>query len=121
MSVLIDKTKSTPFVKFEEGILEISGRAIPEHSIEFFKPLINELERYISHPKELTRVVFGLEYANSGAKRLLMDICIVLEKLKENGNSVDIKWICDPEDDHMMELGKDIESLVSIPFKYVPR
>ncbi|MFN4811466.1 MAG: SiaC family regulatory phosphoprotein, partial [Bacteroidota bacterium] len=47
-TLLIEGSAKTPTIKFdaEQGIIEIKGRSIPENSIEFYKPLIDWLEKY---------------------------------------------------------------------------
>ena len=51
-TLLIEGSAKTPTIKFdaEQGIIEIKGRSIPENSIEFYKPLIDWLEKYSGKP-----------------------------------------------------------------------
>ena len=59
-------TPKTPTVTFEaNGKLEIKGRSIPENSVEFYKPLVDWLEQYLSSPAPLTEVSIKLEYFNT--------------------------------------------------------
>ena len=46
----IEGTPKTPSISFDlaGGILEIKGRSIPENSIEFYKPLVDSLDKYSS-------------------------------------------------------------------------
>ena len=47
-SIKIEGTPKTPTVHFDDttGLLELRGRSIPENSIEFYKPLIDWIDRY---------------------------------------------------------------------------
>ena len=51
----LEATPKTPRLYFnsETGEFEISGRSIPENSIEFYKPVINWLDHYIKTPNPL--------------------------------------------------------------------
>ena len=46
----IEGTPKTPTISFDiqAGVLEIKGRSIPENSIEFYKPMIDALDKYSS-------------------------------------------------------------------------
>ena len=46
----IEGTPKTPSIKFDynNALLEIKGRSIPENSIEFYKPLVDWLDKYSS-------------------------------------------------------------------------
>ena len=48
--IIIEGTPKTPTVKFDasEGVFEIKGRSIPENSVEFYKPLVDWLEKAMS-------------------------------------------------------------------------
>jgi hypothetical protein len=54
----IEGTPKTPTINFDfgSGVLEIKGRSIPENSIEFYKPLVETLEKYSSKPQANTDV-----------------------------------------------------------------
>ena len=66
-SLLIEGTAKTPNIRFDadHGLIEVKGRSIPENSIEFYKPLIDWLEKYSQNPKQTTKVNIQLEYFNT--------------------------------------------------------
>ena len=45
--ISIEGTSKTPTVLFdsESGVMELKGRSIPENSIEFYKPIVESLEK----------------------------------------------------------------------------
>ena len=47
-SLQLEGNPKTPTVNFdpETGLFELKGRSIPENSIDFYKPLIDWLDRY---------------------------------------------------------------------------
>jgi Domain of unknown function (DUF1987). len=55
--LIIQKTDETPEVVFDKarGIFEISGRSLPEDSVEFFEPVFQWLEAYKNNSKPYHR------------------------------------------------------------------
>jgi hypothetical protein len=116
MQLFVQKTVNTPFIKFEDGVLVISGRSIPENAISFFEPLFKYIADYTKKPYPLTEVNILLEYANSSTNRSLMTIFTLFEKVYENGNNININWYYEIGDDLMLELGNDFKSVLRLPF-----
>ena len=56
--IKIEGTPKTPTVNFdaESGVLEIKGRSIPEHAVEFYKPLVDWIGSYGDSAKSDTVV-----------------------------------------------------------------
>jgi hypothetical protein len=117
MQLFIQKTLNTPMVKFEDGVLVISGRSIPENALSFFEPLFRFIATYTKRPFLLTEVNIMLEYANSSTNRSLMTVFTLLEKIYENGNNIHVNWYYEIGDDLMLELGNDFKALLRIPFQ----
>ena len=112
----MQRTLNTPLIKFEDGVLVISGRSIPENALAFFEPLFRFIASYTKRPYPLTEVNVMLEYANSSTNRSLMTAFTLLEKIYENGNNILINWYYENGDDLMYELGNDFKALLRIPF-----
>ncbi len=116
MNLFIQKTLNTPLIKFEDGVLEISGRSIPENAISFFEPLYKFIANYTKKPYPLTEVNVLLEYANSSTNRSLMTLFTLLEKIYENGNNITVNWYFEDGDELMSELGLDFKAILRLPF-----
>ena len=60
----IEGSPKTPSITFDlgSGVLEVKGRSIPENSIEFYKPLVDALDKYSTASKPSTTVNVQLEY-----------------------------------------------------------
>jgi hypothetical protein len=116
MDLFIQKTLNTPLIKFEDGVLVISGRSIPENAISFFEPLFKFIADYTKKPYPLTEVNVLLEYANSSTNRSLMTVFTLLEKVYENGNNISINWYFENGDELMSELGYDFKAILRLPF-----
>lgn len=109
-------TQKTPSVNFSvSGNLELKGRSIPENSLEFYKPLMDWLDRYCQSASGETNVHVQLEYFNTSSSKCLLD----LFKRLENLNKVAIHWYYEQDDEDMLEAGEDYEAIVSVPFKMI--
>jgi hypothetical protein len=114
----IEGTPKTPEVKFSSsaGQLEISGRSIPENSVEFYNGILSWLDRYSESPKDKTIMDVKLEYFNTSSSKCILDVFKKLESLKKNGNDVTINWFYESDDEDMLEAGEDYDAIIDLPF-----
>jgi len=118
--ILIEGTPKTPTIEFDAatGKLEIKGRSIPENSIEFYKPMVDWLEKYGDSPASSTEVNIQLEYFNTSSSKCILDVFKKLEHISKQGKSeVIINWYYEEDDEDMLEAGEDYQSIMHIPFK----
>ena len=115
----IDGTPKTPSISFDlaAGVLEIKGRSIPENSIEFYKPLVDSLDKYASSPKGQTNVNIQLEYFNTSSSKCILDVFKKLEAIHKSGSAVTINWHYEEDDEDMLEAGEDYQAIINVPFK----
>jgi hypothetical protein len=116
----LEATPKTPrlFFSRETGEFEISGRSIPENSIEFYKPVINWLDQYIIDPHNHTLLVIKLEYFNTSSSKCLVEILRRMESLKDQ-SIVKVKWCYEEEDEDMQESGEDFKEIIKVPIEMV--
>jgi hypothetical protein len=114
-------SSKTPTINFDliGGVLEIKGRSIPENSIEFYKPLMESLDKYSLSAKPATAVSIGLEYFNTSSSKCILDVFKKLENIQKAGSAVTINWNYEEDDEDMLEAGEDYQAIISIPFKMV--
>ena len=117
----IESTPKTPAINFdfEKGFLEIKGRSIPENSIEFYKPIVESLEKYGSKPQGVTTVNIQLEYFNTSSSKCILDVFKKLESIHKNGNQLVINWYYEQDDEDMLEAGEDYQAIINVPFKMI--
>lgn len=121
MGILIDKTSDCPYVNFnEDGLLEVEGRSISEDVFSFWQPLIDWIKNYVRKPAEVTRAIFFLEYSNSSTNKYLSEMLKLLDKCADDGNKVEITWKYEEDDESILVLGQDLESLIKLPLDYQP-
>ena len=118
----IKSTNKTPFIKFDpnSGVLEMKGRSIPENAVEFYKPLVDWLDKYAQNPQDKTVVNVQLEYFNTSSSKCILDVFKKLEDInKQEGKEVVINWYYEEDDEDMLEAGEDYQSILKIPFKMI--
>jgi hypothetical protein len=119
--LFIEGTAKTPTIKFDanQALLEIKGRSIPENSIEFYKPLVDWLDKFATSPAKQTKVNIQLEYFNTSSSKCILDVFKKLETIHKANNEVVINWYYEEDDEDMLEAGEDYESIIRIPFKMI--
>lgn len=117
----IEETEDTPKVNFdiEENIFEIVGRSLPEDASSFFKPIINWLNEELEKIKTSIEINLKLEYFNSSSAKHLLQILLLLEQYYKNGKQIKGKWYYSEADELMEARGKEIQSLLALPFDVV--
>lgn len=115
----LEGTPKTPNIVFDlkQGILDLKGRSIPENSIEFYKPLIDALDRYATVSQPTTTVNVQLEYFNTSSSKCILDVFKKLEAINKNGSAVTINWHYEEDDEDMLEAGEDYQAIINVPFK----
>lgn len=117
----IEGTAKTPNVVFDSstGTFEIKGRSIPENSVEFYKPIVDWLDKYKENPLARTEVNIKLEYFNTSSSKCILDVFKKLEAIHKARNEVQINWYYEEDDEDMLEAGEDYESIIRVPFKMI--
>lgn len=119
--LLLEATNLTPYISFdaENGKLELKGRSIPENSLEFYKPVFEWLDNYVTTPASKTIVEIKFDYFNTSSSKCILDILKKIDKIDEAGEDVLIKWYYDEADEDMMEAGEDYSDLLDAPFDLI--
>lgn len=117
----MEGSPKTPSLRFdaEKGIIEIKGRSIPENAIEFYKPMVDWLDKYSINPAKETVVNFQLEYFNTSSSKCILDLFKKLETIHKKSRSVIVNWYYEEDDEDMLEAGEDYESIIRIPFTMI--
>ena len=111
-------SNKTPEISFDANnrVLSISGRSIPENSIEFYKPMLAWMEQFAATKPESTILQIKLEYFNTSSSKCLLDI---FKKLEIIGGKCQVEWYYEQDDEDMLEAGEDYEAIVHVPFKMI--
>lgn len=119
--IALEGTPKTPTVNFNasSGELEIRGRSIPENSLEFYKPLIDWIDKYAKNAQSKTTLRVQLEYFNTSSSKCILDVFKKLEQVRAAGNDVSVLWHYEADDEDMLEAGEDYQAIINIPFKMI--
>ncbi|HEX2618244.1 MAG TPA: DUF1987 domain-containing protein [Flavobacteriales bacterium] len=120
-NIHLEGSPKTPIVLFDDttGQLELKGRSIPENSIEFYKPLIDWIDRYARDPRPSTVLHVQLEYFNTSSSKCILDLFKKLELVRSAGNEVTVLWHYEQDDEDMLEAGEDYQAIINLPFKMI--
>ncbi|GAB5465113.1 MAG: biofilm formation regulator SiaD modulator protein SiaC [Candidatus Kapaibacteriales bacterium] len=116
----VDQKKTTPSVLFlpAEGKMSIKGDSYPENSVEFYRPLIDWLERYFDNkPPHNSDFVFELNYFNTSSSKAILDILDLLDEYYKKGNVISITWRYESDDEDIKESGEEFAEGLEVPFQ----
>jgi len=118
-ALLIDETGDTPKVILDpaNNKFELSGRSLPENSVEFYRQIFDWFEKYEQNPNELTNLEINMFYFNTSSSKMILDLLFRMEKMKENGKHVQVTWYVDEDDEDMIEMGEEFGDIVDVPMK----
>ena len=113
MRLLIEGDKRCPRIEadFEKGEIEISGISLPENPYSYYRPLQEELEKYVNSPQSSTLLSFKLEYFNTGSALALRN---TIQKLYEGlppEHSLNVKWYYERDDVDMCDSGEEFATI----------
>ncbi len=113
--IKLSVTSVTPKVSCDEdGTVLIVGKSFTEDPFAFYKPIQDWIEEV-----KAENLVIGiqLEYMNTSSS---IQIYNVLKLAKENHwrKTILIKWFYEANDEDGLELGKEYESMLEIPFEF---
>jgi hypothetical protein len=119
----IPGSKTTPEIMFnrETHELSIKGESFPENTSEFYTPVFEWLENYLSSITDQS-VMMNIElmYFNSSSSKVLMDFFDMLEENVEQGKDITVNWLYDEDNEMAIEYGEDfMEDLELLPFHLV--
>ena len=122
MSLEIQATVKTPKIKVDSttGHIVLAGISIPEDPHEFYAPLNEEIDTYIQHPAEKTKLEFMLEYFNTSSTLIIRNLIRRLGTLTSS-KDLEVVWYYEESDEDMLEAGGEFKQLFpEIKFDLIP-
>jgi hypothetical protein len=75
---------------------------------EFYQPIMRALEAYLGDLGDgACTFDFEFIYFNSSSAKVVMTLMEMLDEAAAEEASILVRWIYDPEDDNMLELGEE--------------
>ncbi|MEY5044421.1 MAG: hypothetical protein RJA19_1648 [Bacteroidota bacterium] len=114
----LDGTSKTPKVELTVNpfAMHLSGRSIPENSIEFYRPLMDWVATNCDAGKPRLEINIRLEYFNTSSSKCLMDL---LKRVESSGNEAVVNWFYEEDDEDMLEAGEDYDEIIELPFRLI--
>jgi hypothetical protein len=116
--LILTKSKKTPAVRFQDGLIELEGRSTTNDPVKFYRPLQEWINHYANHPEEFTAINIKLEYFDTASSKHLLDLLKTLDIGYKKGNKMVVNWYYEQGDDDMHDIGIYFESFVKLPFKF---
>ncbi|MDA3953246.1 MAG: DUF1987 domain-containing protein [Bacteroidales bacterium] len=115
------ETRDTPEVLFDKknNQFKIAGNSLPEDSTKFYYPILDWIQEYVKDPNKSTHLICNMEYFNSSSAKMIYQIFIELEKIKDTGKDIKISWYYESEDKLIEEKGLEYQSILDIPFEMI--
>lgn len=112
----VERTDETPEVLMDKatGTFEISGRSLPEDSVEFYKPVFDWIAQYKKSPNPTTEFVLKLEYINTASSKVIQDVLLALEGISK----ATVVWYYLEDDEDMEAMGREYAELMKLPFEF---
>lgn len=122
-NLLILATDESPQILFDpsRGILDISGKSLPEDINMFYTPLEEAVIEYVKNPLPNTTINFDLLYLNSSSTKRILEIITHLEPIHKQGFVVTINWFFGQYDDDMREEGEGFAVLTELPVNIIAK
>ncbi len=116
-----EETTTTPQIKLdsENGVISLKGRIITVDCEELFKPIFNWLNSYINSPAIQTQIQIHLDYFNTVATKYLLYFFNEIKTQLLPDNEIKILWFYDIDDEDMLEIAQDFQTVISIPFEII--
>jgi hypothetical protein len=113
--MMLNGTKNSPKIQLSpEGLMIMEGRSIMDNPKPFYDPIIDWITNCDS---SVFTLEMRLDYMNTSSSKVILNL---FKSIKDHFNSskVFIKWYYDSDDEDMLDMGKDFESIIKIPIDF---
>ena len=97
--------KDTPDYSFVQGMMTMEGKVFPENAIQYWTPIVNDLEAYLLCHHDVV-VNFRFDYYSS-ASMLFLDMIFRLLNTASSKGRIEVNWYYKSDDEDMMIYGED--------------
>ncbi len=117
-TLVIPQTNETPEIVLDgsKGTFSFAGKSFPENVNDFYNETIKYIEAYVQQPKDKTTLEFNWVYFNTATSKIIVKIIMLLKTVNKSGKSLEIKWLCSPDDDLIIEKGNEFSELLGADF-----
>jgi len=109
----IAATATSPEVdfRFDQHLLSLKGESYPENAAAFYAPIIGQLREYLASCEGVAITAnVALAYFNSSSTKMLFSLFDALDRSVQSGNTVQMNWYHDEEDETIFEFGEELQA-----------
>jgi hypothetical protein len=116
-----DPTRKTPLVELDAHTpkFRIEGHSIPEDAVGFYEPIFQWFAEFLPDYNGPVELNVALEDFNTASRKCMLHLLKVLSSNLAYNSNIRVRWVCQPDDDDMVEAGEDFAELVEVPIEIV--
>lgn len=107
----------SPKVEYKEGVLTLSGKAIPSDADFVWFPILQDFKNYALSGQPLT-VIFKFDYYNTASARYLSTMFKIMNEMHLLNKNIDVYWYYYDIDETMKELGEMYQEIVKFKINF---
>jgi len=121
--ITIEPSEDTPTIILDINKPEIilKGSSFPEDAVEFYAPVIKWLNDNEADFVNTLTCEFNYSILSSASNKMVFEILLKLEKLKEKGKDVYVKWMYSGYDEDMYDEGRGFKDSMNLKFDLIEK
>lgn len=84
--------------------------------MDFYRPILTWLKKYIEQPCSSTTVIFKLKYSNTSSLQFIYDIISLVNQKQHKKTKLSVVWYYASDDVDMKEVGEDYNDSFDFDF-----
>jgi len=121
--ITIEATEDTPSLIFDLNKPEIiiKGSSFPEDAVVFYSPIVKWINANEENFSDTLVCEFNYSILSSASNKMVFEILLRLEKLKEKGKDVHVKWMYSGFDEDMYDEGRGFKDSMDLRFDLIEK
>ncbi|MDT8310190.1 MAG: biofilm regulation phosphoprotein SiaC [Methylophaga sp.] len=122
-TLFLEQTKNTPKVHADPatGLFTIDGDSYPENSYDFFAPVFEWVEQFLTETGKKLVMHLQIAYMNTSSVKAMMDLFDMMEDAFGSGKKVEVVWFYDPRNERVIEMVEEFMEDCTFPFEIEAR
>ncbi|RLA17371.1 MAG: DUF1987 domain-containing protein [Gammaproteobacteria bacterium] len=101
------------------GEIMLEGISYPQDAAEFFEPISEWLENYISEIANPVVLNVKVSYLNSSSTKFLFELIDKMEDYFSAGGDARVNWYYAEDDEDIEEAGEEFKEDMKLPFELI--
>ncbi len=121
--VAMEASEDTPSIILDLNKPEIviKGPSFPEDAVVFYTPIIKWINANEDNFSGTLLCEFNYSILSSASNKMVFEILLMLEKLKNKGKDVHIKWMYSGFDEDMYDEGRGLKDAMELRFDLIEK